>query len=201
VTTTRGRKRNRRPTKKFDVNGLRRSLMQGQGSWVKLAIVTDIDDDGRHFELVIENGVLVDIMVEVETVPDCMPLTCRMSGLGGGTWTVPAVGDEVIVALPDARAEFMSTIVAVLSGNNIPNPVGQGPAANRTIITNSEVLVHDGTGGAVALALKSDVQTVRNELHEHTHTYALPLHTAATANTGTGPSVTSPAGTTILKAK
>jgi phage gp45-like len=78
---------------------------------------------------------------------------------------------------------------------------------DETAIHNSLALVYikdDGTieartkaGAAVSLALKSDVQTIRNELDGHAHTY-LPGSGGATQTTG-NPSVTSPVGTTKLK--
>jgi phage gp45-like len=64
-----------------------------------------------------------------------------------------------------------------------------------------EVFVDDGSG-AVPLALKSDVDTIRSELNGHEHTY---IPTSGVAQppvlTTLGPSVTAPSGTTILRGK
>ncbi len=66
------------------------------------------------------------------------------------------------------------------------------------VLADGTVVVDDGSG-AVELALKSDVDTIQGELDGHEHTY-LPGTGGATLTT-LGPSVTAPAGTTILKGK
>lgn len=206
MTSVRGVKRNRRPTKRMDP-GVLRKLMETGRAWCKLALVVDPDENLRHYELVEESGALVDIMVEIETVPDRQQLTCRLSGLGGSMWSIPAVGDEVIVAIPDARNDFMPTIVAVLP--TIPNPSGQGPSTGRTIITSGEVFVHDGTGGAQALATKADYDALKAKYDGHKHaallggTASVAGLTSSPASDPTGTSDPLPAGTftTVFKAK
>lgn len=208
MTVVRGRKRNRNPVKKLDLNPLRRALKDHR-VWSKLAVVIDPDGDARHFELVTEDGVLVDIIVEVETVPDRVPLSCRLSGGVGGEWRVPAIGEEVVVCVPDGMIDFQPTIVAVLSSNEIPNPVGQGPAAGRTIITNSEIFAHDGTGGAQALPTKADYDALKAKYDGHKHaaflggTASVAGLTSSPASDPTGTADPLPAGTftTVFKAK
>lgn len=158
-------KRRRAGAKKLDLSSLKHALRDGR-VWNKLAVVIQPEDGSDHYELETVGGVVVDIYIEVETIPNRVPLFCRMSGFAGGAgagiWTIPAVDDEVIVAVPDGEIDFMPAVIAVLSSRNIPNPTGEGPAVNRTIIINGEVLVHDGTGSTDNLVKKSAY-----EAHKH----------------------------------
>lgn len=198
MTAIRSRKRRKKPTKRFPQALLRGMLQQDRRLWTALGVVIDPEGVGEHYELVIENGVLVDILIEVETVPQRIHLTgCRLAtaaaGAGQGIWTIPNVGDEVAVLVPDGQIDFSPMVVAILSSGDVPNPSGQGPAPNRTIIVNGEVLVHDGSGGAEALVKKS-------EFDGHTHgsgTY----QAGGDDVTGTSSGAASVTGTTILKAK
>lgn len=193
MTAIRQRMRRPKAAKRLPVAEFR-ELLRDHRMWCKLAIVYQ-PDDGLHYELVTEGSTLVDILVEVETVPDRVPLTCRLGAIAGssgkGIWSIPAVGDEVIVAVPDGQLDFIPSIVAQLSSGDIPNPSSQGPTTNRTVIVNGTVLIHDGSGGAAELPTMA-------EFKAHVHP------------TGTGPSgvPTDPipglgpiTGTTVLKAK
>jgi hypothetical protein len=200
VTRLKKPRRGNRATKRLDLSDLR-ALLRDRRVWCAIGKVIDPDGNGQHFELVTNaGGALVDITVEVELQPSLQDVTCRMSGFAGtagaGIWTVPAVGDEVIVAIPEGEIAFQPTIIGVLSTRNIPNGGGQGPAAARTIIVNGEVLVHDGSGGAVALALKSDVDNLADYI---TNTLTLPV-SGATAGPIAGSPAPSATGTTVLKA-
>lgn len=188
MTAIRQRMRRPKAAKRLPVAEFR-ELLRDHRMWCKLAIVYQ-PDDGLHYELITEGSTLVDILVEVETVPDRVPLTCRLGTIAGssgkGIWSIPAVGDEVIVAVPDGQLDFIPSIVAQLSSGDIPNPSGEGPTTNRTVIVNGTVLIHDGSGGTEPLVLKSEF-----DIHKHP--------------TGTGPSGfpdNAPIdGTTVLKAK
>lgn len=158
----------------------------------------------EHYELVLVDGVLVDITVEVETIPDRVPLTCS---LGTGDRWIPQLGDTVVVVLPSGQIDFVPTIVAVLPAQ-IPNPDGQGPALGRRILVADEVLVHDGTGGAVPLALKSDVDAVNDRVAALQSAHNGHAHIGVTTGVGTSGTPATPAnttastvGTTVLKGK
>lgn len=91
--------------------------------------------------------------------------------------------------------------------------VAGGIAEGETCVYNDKAMIvvkADGTveirlagGVAVALALKSDVQQIRNELHQHTHgpgTFNAPGGGGpVTGVSGAGPAVTAPTGTMVLK--
>lgn len=195
-TTKRLRKR-RKAVHRLDLVSLREAL-KDRRCWTCLAVTEIPDGETSHFELVVdESGDVTDILVDVVTQPEGQELTCRLDMRG--TIEIPGLGDEVLVCLPSGRIDFMPTITGFMSSGNVPNPAGQGPTIGRILIIKEEVLVHDGTGGAKELAYKSDVQTVRDELHGHEHTY-IPGNNAATTTT-LGPSVTSPTGTSVLKGK
>lgn len=197
--------RGRRPRKRLDLTDVR-SLVADRRIWCSVGkvIVPDDHEGAQHFELVTgAGGAITDILVEVELQPSLQDVTCRMSGFAGGAgrgiWTVPAVGDEVLVMLPEGQIAFMPTIVGILSTRDIPNDGGQGPAEGRTIIVNSEVLVHDGSGGAVPLALKSDVDALANYVDTE---LSLPVVGGGGGNATVATTVAPVAeGTAIFKAK
>lgn len=196
MRTPRKLKRRRIGAKKLDVSDLKRAI-RDQRAWVKLAIVVDVDDDGSHFALVEdEAGNVVDVVVEVETVPDRVQLTCRLTGLvggaGAGIWAVPAIDDEVLVCLPDGELDFMACIVATLGSRDVPSPdAAHEPSPGRTLIVNGEVLIHDGTGGTEPLVKKSEF-----DAHEHDYTWTDPGGSGTTDRPNNSPIT----GTTILKA-
>jgi len=176
MTILRKPKRRRHATKRLNLEPLARALQSAGGPaklWVGLGVVALPEGESSHWELVEEDGQVVDILVDVELMPNALDVTCRLGNAGGGAgrgiWAIPAVGDEVIVAMPAGELAFAPSIVAVLSSGNVPNPSGEGPAAGRTIIMDQEVLIHDGTGGTDQVVLKSAY-----EVHKH--------------GTGTGPS-------------
>ena len=104
--------------------------------------------------------------------------------LAAGMWLVPAIGEEVAVIIPAGKIDFSPIIVGILSSNSVPQPMdGQGPTPTQIVIARGKVLIHDGNGGAKALAYLSDVQAVDQK-------YAMHLHQDST-NAPTGPPVDS----------
>lgn len=170
------RRRQRTRARKLDLEQMR-ELLKDRRVHTAYGIVVAPDGPNSHYDL---DG--VDLLIEVETSPDQLDLTCRW-GLGGqGPWTVPAVGDEVVILVPNGQIDFMPVIVGVLSTGVVP----EGVAPSVTVISNGTVYVHDGTlAGAESLVKKS-------EFEAHVHA------------TGVGPSdvPTAPiTGTAVLKAK
>ena len=93
--------------------------------WTVLGVVVVPEGGSSHFRTVERGGKIVDVLVEVETSPGLLDLTCRLSSLGAGAasglWMVPAVGSEVLVAVPDGMIDFQPTIVGVLSSGEVPS--------------------------------------------------------------------------------
>jgi hypothetical protein len=204
--------RARRATKRLDLTDARK-LLRDRRTWNALGIVTTPEDGGSHFELVEDDdGTLVDILIEVELVPDQITVSARLSGFAGGagagTWRIPALGDEVIVAIPAGQIDFQPAIVGVLSSGGIPNGGGQGPAPDRTIIVDAEVLVHDGSGGAGELAKASELNDLRAFVMQQ-FSGAGHVHGVSGASTNATTPVVTPVepptasypGTSVLKGK
>lgn len=155
--------RSRSAVKRLDLTDMR-SLFKDRRMWSAMGIVYAPDGE-EHWQVVLnEAGDSVDVIVEVELQPSQVPVTCR---LPAGVWDVPDVGDEVGVILPDGEIDFMPVLVCRLSTNRVPTT--QGPQPGRIVIARDEVLVHDGEGGAVSLALKQDVINVDDKYAGHLH--------------------------------
>ncbi len=175
-----GRKRGRSGARRLDLGSLGDLLKDGR-VWTAVGVVTQ--PDGEDTWYAIEDG---DLWVEVELVPSRLDLTCRWGVAGGGAglgiWTVPPVGTEVAVLVPDGEVDFMPTIVGCMSTGSLPNGVAENVIV---IAASSKVLIHDGAGGALPLPTLA-------EFNQHTHP------------TGTGPSgvpTQQAVGTTVLEAK
>lgn len=150
----------RRPVKRIDLRDMREVLKDAR-VWAAVGqvIQPDGEADATHYELVPgETGAIVDILVEVLLVPSNIEVTCRLAGAAGarGAITIPDVGDEVLVVVPEGQVDWMPVLIARLSTGDVPNPVGQGPSTTTTVIMDTTVLIHDGTGGAEPLVRKSD---------------------------------------------
>lgn len=156
---------------------MRDALADGK-VWCGLGIVTAVE--GPHYR--IEED---DVVIDVLTVPDEELITCR---LAGGVWQIPKEGTEVPIIVPLGEYTFSPIALPQLSSGALPDGVALGV----TVIADDEVLVHDGSGGAVALA-RAD--------HKHT----LPVLVGASYGTSEDPTATtwgeSDSNTTVLKGK
>jgi hypothetical protein len=147
-------KRGNKPTKRLDLTDMR-EMFRDRRMWAAIGKVTAAPE---------ETTGPADVMLEVLLQPSLVPVNCR---LAAAIWTVPAIGEEVAVLIPEGQTDFMPIIVAVLSSNSLPS--AQGPAPNTIAIVRGQVLIHDGSGGAVELALKSDVEAVDAKYEGHIH--------------------------------
>lgn len=189
--------------KRLDLRDLRKSLEDNR-VWCAVGKVIQPDDEAgaQHFELVPgADGAIVDILVEVLLLPGNVEVTCRLAGSAGGRGvvTVPALGAEVLVAIPNGEIEWMPVLVAQLSANGVPNPTGQGPSTTTTVIMDTRVLIHDGTGGAEPLVKRSEFVG-----HTHGPGSGLTVFTAPSGGgpiTGTSGGAANITGTEVLLAK
>src|SRR6185369_2111254 len=98
---------------------------------VYVGIVVKRQGESSHFEVITDDeGNNVDVHVEVDLMPEEMPVTCRLScgsstGGGDGLWKVPAEGAEVVVVVPGGTIEDGPTIVAVLSTGAVPDELDE----------------------------------------------------------------------------
>lgn len=182
--------RGRRAAKKLDLTDMKHAFRDTR-LWCAIGVVSAPDDGGPHFEVLGD-----DVHVEVVLQPSLTPVTCRLTG---GTWRIPALGEEVIVAIPEGAIEFMPILIAPLSSGSVPT--GQGPALGRVVVEAGEVTVHDGAGGAVSLALKSDVDSTNSVLGSHTHPFVAKSGPDALTTAPTAAAITAATGTTVLKGK
>lgn len=193
-------KRSRSGSKRLDLTDMR-ELFRDRRVWTAIGVVTAPDDGGAHWQVETDDGGAVDVTVEVVLHPSETPVTCRLRG--GGWWEVPALGDEVAVLVPEGAIDFMPLIVARLSSNTVPTT--QGPDPSRVVIvapSGGEVVIHDGEGGAEAVALKSDVQDLRDFIA----TEMIIVTPSGNSTPGVLPAPAGvdppdPAGTEVLKAK
>lgn len=169
--------RGQRPTKRLDLSDVKEALRDTR-QWTALGIVAEGPDGSPHWEVVGDNA---DVMVEVVIQPDQVPLFCR---LAAGMWIVPDVGDEVAVIVPAGELDFMPVITCILSH---ALPTAQGPQPQRIVIVRGEVLIHDGAGGAVPLAYKSDVEAVEAHVVAVDDRYATHIHNDSTSAATKGP--------------
>ena len=186
--------RGRAPTKRLDLTDMR-SLFRDPRIWCAIGRVTTPDGAASHFE---DDG--TDIRIDVILQPSLQDVTCR---LGAALWVVPAVGEEVVVGLPDGALDFMPVILGILSTN--VTPTAQQSTPGRIAIVRQEVVVHDGAGGAVSLAYLTSLQATVDKLNDLISKYSVHTHPETGGTTGppsvTETSASSAEGTTVLKGK
>ena len=190
---------------------MRSRMSSGGGRGIPQAVLQDANEDltqkaveigivradkgESHFA--IDDG---DVFVEVALMPSEQQMTARLGsvagGPGNGVWMVPPVGAEVVVAIPGGDPAAGGIISASLSNAQIPAGVAEG----QLVIVAPEVLVYAVTkANAKELALKSDVQGVKDKYDGHIHDDPASGVTGG-PNNGLTPSVIpSPTGTIVLK--
>ena len=174
------KKRRRTGAKRLDLSDLRH-VLKDRRCWVCMGVVTKPDGEASHYELITEDGAM-DVLVDVVTQPEEMDLTCRLAGKD--VWRIPNEGDEVVIVMPAGELAFMPIIVATLSTGDVPD----GAAPGVTVIANTEVLIHDGAGGAEELVKKS--------------AYEAHVHPTGTGPSGVANNASAPTSyTEILKGK
>lgn len=195
--------RGNRGSKRLDLTDMR-SVLRDERSWVAVGKVVVPPGAASHFEIVTDD----DIRVDVVTQPGLHDLTCRLSAAMS---IVPAVGEEVIVVIPEGEMSFMPVIIGVLSTGSVP--ADQQPSPTRIAIVRQEVVIHDGAGGAEELVKKGEFDAFRAWVEQqfdvgtgHKHAVSGVVTTAITTFAVSGaaaPSIPVPqiTGTTVLKAK
>lgn len=189
--------RGRRASKRLDLTDMR-EVFRDRRTWCAIGVVTVPDGAAAHFEIS-----ATDILVDVILQPSLHDVTCR---LAAGMWLLPDVGEEVVVVLPEGEMSFMPTIVGILSSGVVPT--AQQPTPQRIAIVRPEVVVHDGSGGAVSLAVLTSLQATIDKLNDLITAYNGHVHTGGTISGSTGVTGTLIAdgasdgvGTTVLKGK
>lgn len=144
-----------------------RSVFEDRRIHTDIGIVQP-DDDGPHYRIDTENN---DVLVEVVLQPSLVPVTCKLM-MPGGIWCIPNAGEEVAVFMPGGQLDGTPFCIPFFaSADGLPEDL----AVNRTVIVRTMVIVHDGTGGAKAVAYA-----------DHTHLDSNGMETT-TAISGTLP--------------
>ena len=152
-------KRRKAGAKRADLSDVRR-VLQDQRRWTAIGLIVARTDGAPHWRVEMDGSNAVDIMVDVVLQPSQIPLPCRLKS---GMWIVPRIGEEVAVSIPDGEIDFMPVIEGVLSSNSVPTV--QGPTPDRMVLERTEIVAHDGTGGAVPVAIASDLQALYDAIN------------------------------------
>jgi hypothetical protein len=183
--------RSRKAVKRLDTNTLRALARDGR-VWVDVGVVVKAPGDAAHWRKVDSNG-RTDIMVSVDGVTTGQEWECRLSAAAGsvaqGLWRVPAVGDEVVIAVPAGDVSFMPVIVSALGSGQVPERAG----ADKTVLVATDELqlqvggkvvrvkgdkIQIGDTAAEPLVLGNQLvnllTTMLNLLLTHVHPSAIP---------------------------
>jgi hypothetical protein len=121
-----------RPARRFDMAEFK-ALVGDDRVHLTMGVVGVPPGEATHFEATLE-----DVLVEVQLVGlKGEWVFARLMAGPGGMWTVPAVGEEVLVALPEGDVDGMAIIVGMLSSGSVP----ANAAPDRTIIVRGKVHV------------------------------------------------------------
>lgn len=137
----------------LDLTHIRKAL-EDKRIWCGLGVV--VERDGSHFEQDEDEG---DVYVEVELMPDGIPLTCRLGSSSGGAnhgvWKIPPVGTEVAVMFSlNGDIESDAMIVSTLSSGGVPGSLDD----TTLLVTNTDDTVVESTEGNILLsATQGDV--------------------------------------------
>lgn len=192
----------------LDRSALRRMVLDQTPMQTALGIVRLFPGETSHFEIQTDPDTgQREIMVDVELIPRSERVLCRLGFGGDQIYRIPRVDQEVAVLVP---MEKNSLVADELDGNPIIVAVlnTDTPAAldddDVVVINAPRVIVLANSiqlgAGAAELATLDDVQSVRDDLHNHSHLYIpYPGGVAGTPVATTGnPTVTAPTGTTIV---
>ena len=100
-----------------DLSAIVQKLIDAQG-WTHLGRVFAPSGEGSQWT----KDSMGRVLVEVETLPSQMDITCRLDS-HAGIWTIPTVGTLVGVIVPDGKPDHMPIIAAIVGGNGSPDRV------------------------------------------------------------------------------
>lgn len=133
--------------KAFNLAELKEIIRDGK-IWTGLGVVVKRPEDSAHYEIVSEGGSAVDVLVDVDLMPNKEPLFCRLGsfagGAGLGVWRIPPVGTEVVVIIPDGEFEGGPMIVATLASRDVPSQLDEDTLVVRNS-KNVKIISDDGT--------------------------------------------------------
>lgn len=197
--------------KPLELAAIRRAL-EDKRLWCGLGKVVLRDGESSHFEIETnDSGTPVDVLVEVDIMPEGIPVTARLGcgagSLGAGGWKIPAPGTEVVWIAPHGEMEADLMIIATLSTNSVPSALDADTYVlvqpKNLIIASTDASgkvklgAPDGTGTQPAVlgnALQTRLADLESKFLGHTHPVVFGTCTAG-GTTGTAP--TSATGSTL----
>lgn len=126
-------KRAGKGSKRLDLGPLRAATRDGR-VWCQLGVVIS-PDGGDYWEIATDDSGNKMVMVEVQTMPEGLDLTCRLATKP--CWYIPDVGSIVVVAVPSGEVDHIPAIVGILDGGAADTDI----AASRTLLATSVDLV------------------------------------------------------------
>lgn len=145
-------------SKPIDLSVLKKALEDSR-VWCGLAKVVKRDGDASHFEIEKDDsGNPVDVLVEIDLMPDGIPILARLgSGFGGasfGVWRVPPVGTEVAWMAPNGELEADVMIVSTLSSGALPGAVDE----DTLVVFNTKKIHVETNGGDIEIVASGQVK-------------------------------------------
>lgn len=182
--------------KRLDLSEIKHAIMGGmiQGAQVAFGVVSPVDDGEKPWTIEEEDGIPVDVLVDVELMPGGSDVTARLGSLGSaagyGIWALPPEGTEVALIVPQGEIDFMPIIICTLSSRRVPDRIGEDKliivAKERVEIIGEQVYISSDGAAGEPLCRKSD--------------FIAHFHPTGVGPSGT-PNNASTAGTTVLKAE
>jgi type VI secretion system (T6SS) baseplate-like injector VgrG len=124
----------------FSGAGLR-DMLRDERVWCVLARVAVHEGESTHFEVNDDGDLEVTVLTHQHEVAIRALLGAGVAGKGRGTWAVPDVGTEVMLAFADGEFEGDAVVVAVLPSRDTPASV----TAGRTLIKDADIRGEGGT--------------------------------------------------------
>lgn len=114
------------PTQRMDLSTLR-EVLKDPRVWSFRGRVVKPEGAASHWQIVTKGGKRR-VLVEVETIPALMDLTCKLAtvagGSGTGIWFIPKVGTIVRVEVEEGQLDGYPAIVAVEDSGGFPDRAG-----------------------------------------------------------------------------
>lgn len=197
--------RPREGAKPVDLTVLRKAL-EDRRAWSGLAKVVLRDGESSHFEIETdEDGNPVDVLVEIDIMPEEIPVTARLgcfgsTSPGSGIYSIPKPGTEVAWLAPHGELEADIFIVGCLASNSVPAVLDEDTlvilGAKNVVIASTDsgsrvkLGAPDGSSSlqpaVVGDDLETRLQTIESKLKTHTHPYSGGSGPAGSVNFITG---------------
>jgi len=127
--------------------------------WCEIGVVAVLDNESSHYELLKDDGgSTIDVLVGVKFGHSGEQVLCRLGMTAGrqggfGLWTIPPVGTEVLVHIPQGEYESDAVIVAMASSGGVPSQLDD----TTIVLSNVKNIVIDSTEGDVNITANGKV--------------------------------------------